>query len=175
MEDDYFSKVEKLAYEKGFRVVNGNVINPTGAIRCTNYDSKGYERFTLFTGSKKLGTAKLHQVMVHRLVAFQKFGEEMYVRGLEVRHKDNDKKNNKPHNILLGTHSQNLHDLPKKMRKAISINASTNIRRFTDKEVLEIRQYYSSGKSYKDTMTKFNISSKGSLHFILNNKYQTKK
>jgi len=37
-----------------------------------------------------------------------------------------------------------------------------------------IRKFHDKYKSYKKTMEKFNITSKGSLHFILNNMYKTK-
>ena len=47
------------------------------------------------------------------------------------------------------------------------------IRKFTDKEVEEIREDYKLLRSYKKIMELWNINSKGTLHYILNNNYIT--
>ena len=44
-------------------------------------------------------------------------------------------------------------------------------RKFSEKEVLMIRRFHKKCKSYKKTMEKFNISSKGTLHRTLNREY----
>jgi len=60
-------------------------------------------------------------------------------------------------------------------RLSHAVEASTNIRRFTDDEVNQIRKYHKITRSYKDTMSFWEISSKGTLYYILKNKYVTKK
>jgi hypothetical protein len=55
-----------------------------------------------------------------------------------------------------------------------ALKASGNMRKYTDSQIEEIKLFYSNDKSYKNTMEKFGITSKGSLHFILNNTYITK-
>ena len=49
---------------------------------------------------------------VHRLCAYQKFGDNMFEPGIQVRHKNSDSLDNTPDNILLGTPKENSHDIP---------------------------------------------------------------
>jgi hypothetical protein len=55
-------------------------------------------------------------------------------------------------------------DCPKEDRIARAINASRKIVKYN---VKEIRDYYNKVKSYRKTMKKFNISSSGTLWYIL--------
>ena len=66
-------------------------------------------------------------------------------------------------------------DQSEEARLATAINASNNIRKFTDDEMQMIRQDHKIMRSYRDVMALWNISSKGTLHHILNNKYVTTK
>lgn len=164
-----FNRNEEIAFNHGFKVVNGVVYSPKNTIRATNYTDDGYERFTINNDGKLL------QVKVHRLVAYQKYGDKLYSQGIEVRHLDTDSTNNLDDNIDLGTSQQNRLDVPEDIRIQSSVTASTKVRKFTDKEIFEIRDYHSNCKSYKETMKKYDITSKGTLHYILNNKYKTKR
>ncbi len=158
------------AYEKGYRVVNGEVISPfSGNPLKLMVDTRGYLTFSI----KRPGLYKVDNVLVHRLLAYQKYGDDLFKEGIEVRHKDNDKLNNSEENILIGNHEQNMHDIPKVDRKKYAINASSHLRKFTDDQMNQIRSYHHRTKSYKKTMEFFGITSKGTLHHILNNKYQT--
>ena len=56
-------------------------------------------------------------------------------------------------------------DISAEVRLAKALHA-TSFSRKHDKE--PIRAYYAEHKSYRKTMEEFNISSKGTLHFILN-------
>lgn len=158
------------AYNKGYRVINGEVISPfSGKSRTVRPDEQGYDRFNIACIED---SSKKDSVCVHKLVAYQKFGSAIFEDGIEVRHLDGDKRNNLSSNIEYGTALDNAADKDPKVTKAAAITASTHIRKFTDVEMEEIRQFHNG--SYKETMTKFNISSKGTLHRILNTKYQTK-
>jgi len=155
------------AYRKGYRVVDGKVISPfRAAHRRLRKNTHGYYSFCI----RHEGLREV--VLVHRLAAFQKYGNAVFDNGLEVRHLDGNKLNNLEENIVLGTHSENQLDKPKEMLKRDAINASTKVRKFTDLEMEEIRKFHRG--SYKETMEEFDISSKGTLHYILNTKYQTK-
>ena len=57
-------------------------------------------------------------------------------------------------------------DKPKEDRLMYSLNATDKWRKYNASEV---KEFYNICKSYKKTMEKFNMSSKGTLHFILNN------
>ena len=83
----------------------------------------------------------------------------------EVRHVNADRGDFSWDNILIGTHSQNMMDIPEHIRLAKALHATSHVRKY-DKG--EVRKFYNGCKSYKKTMEQFDISSKGTLHFILN-------
>lgn len=102
---------------------------------------------------------------VHRLAAFQKWGEKIYTEGLEVRHLDGNPTNNAISNLALGTHSENMLDIPVEKRVATATRASHVARRH-DKQA--VQDFYATCRSYSKTMKRFGISSKGTLHWLLN-------
>jgi len=160
-----YNFIEKFATTKGYKVIKNIVYGPKGNIRKLD-NHRNYPRFNIVYKKKRI------PVLVHRLVAYQKYGKAIYKKGIQVRHLDNNSMNFSEENILIGTASENMMDIPQKERLKKAIHASKHIRKFTDAEMNEIRKYHSS--SYKDTMKYFNISSKGTLHYILNTDYKTK-
>jgi hypothetical protein len=152
------------AYKKGYRVTeSGEVISPKGKVLVKLEDKKGYFRF----GIKCEDVNYTVTINIHRLQAFQKYGMKLFRDGMEVRHKNGNKKDNSWENILIGTHSDNMMDIPEQVRLEKALHATSFCRKYDKEEVKEF--YEENGKSYKKTMEKFNISSKGSLHYILNN------
>lgn len=159
------------AYARGYRVRNGIVYSPYRKEPLkldTNKD--GYRRFGI-----NIESGDHVSIFVHQLVAYQKYGYKSFEKGIEVRHKNGDSTDNSDENILIGTSSENSMDKPPEIRMSLSINAAEKLRKFTDIEMNEIKEYYDETKSYKKTMTQFNITSKGTLFHILHNKYKTKK
>lgn len=149
-----------IAHSKGYEVTKeGKVIGVKGnELKLNNHE--GYYRFNFRDLNGKATSVK-----VHRLQAYQKFGDEMFVEGIMVRHLDGDSTNNTWNNIAIGTNSDNMMDISAEVRLAKALHA-TSFSRKHDKE--PIRAYYAEHKSYRKTMEEFNISSKGTLHFILN-------
>lgn len=167
---EYSSKASfaiRGAYNKGYRVIDGCVISPSGAKRKLRVSIKGYYTFTMKVGKEA------YPIQVHALLAFQKFGDSVFEEGVEVRHLDNIKLNISDDNIAIGTGSQNMQDKPKEQRTHMAIVAATNLRKFSDSEIDEIRAMHLGVKSYKRVMEEFGISSKGTLHRILNKEYIT--
>ena len=155
-----YNKNEKVAYEKGYRVTKEGVVigkrkNPVGWVH-----TNGYRRFKI-----RDHEGKNLNVGVHRLQAYQKYGEEIYTKGYMVRHLDNDCTNNHYDNIEIGTASQNAFDVEAERRKQRALHASSFIKKHHHDEV---RRYHEKHGSYKKTMEHFNISSKGTLSYILN-------
>lgn len=153
------------AYENGYRVVDGIAYNPNGD------PLKGTicrDEYIVIAPTKK------DKVLVHRLVAYQKYGDIIFDPKVQVKHKDNDRKNNFDSNILIGDQSRNMMDVPKEKRIQRSIKAATKKRKFTDKEMILIRKDYELFQSYDKVMEEWGISSKGTLHYMLNTKYKTK-
>jgi hypothetical protein len=166
-----FNMKEQEAYEKGYRYISGCVVSPHGKKIALSLTPTGYLKFSIRVGSRSDGTSQRKAVMVHRLVAYQKYGKMIYGR-LVARHKDGNKQNNEPDNIFLGSQKQNMQDIAKEDRMEKAIVAATSIRRFTDTEIQEIRNNHT---TYKETMQRYGIKSKGSLWEILNRDYVTKK
>ena len=69
-------------------------------------------------------------------------------------------------NILIGTHSQNMMDISKELRLKKALKATSFVRKYNKEEVIK---FHNKSKSYKETMEKFNILSKGTLNYILKN------
>lgn len=156
------------AYNLGYRIdKSGNVVSPySGSIRKLQIASNGnYHKYVF--GIRDAATGKRFVIDVHKLAAYQQFGSGVVGDSVVVRHLDGNSLNNAPLNIAIGSRSDNELDKPAAVRKRVAINASSKRRKYTDEEVAKIREYHS--VSYKDTMDKFNISSKGTLHYILNN------
>jgi hypothetical protein len=133
----------RMAYQKGYRIIEGNPVSPRGKRRkCTTVTSHPppYLRFNVSVGS-----GRAFPVCVHRLVAYQKYGEESLKEGVHVRHRDNNSINNLEDNILLGTPTENMMDVPSEQRRE---HAAKGNQRHSEKFVEEIRLKHDSGISY---------------------------
>jgi len=156
--DSYIIK----AFNRGYKVSkNGKVYNPKGDVVKGTVTKEGYLKFGIRFQDINSGTIK-----VHRLQAYQKFGNEIFLEGIQVRHLNNIKLDNSWDNIDIGTQSENKLDMPKKQRQEIAEHASSFIK-IHDHE--RIKEYYKNKNvSYNDIMEKFDISSKGTVSYIIN-------
>lgn len=151
------------AYEKGYRVIDGEVFKNNKKKAKIGTNKQGYNTFG-------------KNIKIHRLVAYQKYGNKMFEPKILVRHRDGNKQNNSYNNILLGSDHDNHMDKDPKDRLIHSLKAASKHRKFTDVEIELIRQDFKINKlTYKQIMAKWSISSKGTLSYIINNKYQTHK
>lgn len=153
-------KNEILFYKKGYRITEeGNIINPKGE-DIVGGVTNGYKHFCTRLNSKPI------MCRAHRLQAFQKYGEKLYEDGIVVRHLNENSLDNSFDNISIGTHKDNALDIP----EAIRINRATYAASFVKRHNHDdIKKFHKENKcSYKKTMKEFNISSKGTLHYILN-------
>ena len=150
----------KFFYKKGFRVTHDGACISSSGRQVGCIDSRGYIRISTRNKTENL------RIPAHRLQAYQKYGDKMFEQGVEVRHLDGNRLNNSWDNIAIGTHSENMMDIPEHVRIAKAIHASSYVKKYEHDQVIA---YYSNCRSYKKTMEKFGITSKGTLHFILNN------
>jgi hypothetical protein len=153
----------KLAKQKGYYILNGEAYSKNKK-RTTYKNPKGYLQF----GIRKLN-GKIIGVLVHRLVAYQKYGEEMFKEGIVVRHLDGNPLNNSEINIAIGTEKDNMNDIDVGTRRRRAIIASSYVQKHNHKLILEMHK---SGKSYSEIMKELGISSKGTLSFIVNKSMQ---
>ena len=157
-----FNKYEELANQKGYYVnKEGFVYNKFKKLKGT-FNAAGYHLFKI---RNELGESV--QVKTHRMQAFQKFGDEIYNETIVVRHLNSINTDNTWDNIDIGTASDNMMDQSKETRIKKASNANKKI---SDELVLEIKAYRNAGHSYLEIMEKYNISSKGTLSYIINNR-----
>lgn len=146
-------------YNKGYRVIDSIVYYKGKVVKGSI--TNGYH----FIGIRI--NKKMYNIRTHRLVGYQKYGEKLFTGNLVLRHVDNNSLNNSADNIVLGTPSENMMDKPESLRYSIAKHAASFLLKH---DYLVIKDYYNNNKSYKKVMEKFNISSKGTLHHILNSK-----
>jgi hypothetical protein len=146
-----------IANNKGYRVLDGKVFYQNRE-RKLSTNSTGYLRFSIRIDNKP------RDVMVHRLVAYQKYGDIILNDGILVRHRDGNAINNSESNILIGNQSDNMMDISPEIRRRSAITASKCMQKHSHEEIIA---FHVVDKSYKKTMEKFDISSKGTLFFIL--------
>jgi len=103
MELNKRSRALLFAYNKGYRIINGKIINPKGKT-IKGHNANGYLNFGV-------NTKEFHDnVPVHRLLAYQKYGNQILEEGIVVRHLDGNSLNNLEENIVIGTQSDNMMD-----------------------------------------------------------------
>jgi hypothetical protein len=64
-----------------------------------------------------------------------------------------------------------MHDIPKERRLQSALKATQKVKRYSDEDVIKMKELHDKGATYTDIMKSFNISSKGTLSFILNKRY----
>ena len=148
------------AYKRGYRVsLCGSHITFHGKkIKQKDISNTGYPRISIRIGLEIKGIAW------HRLQAYQKYKNLLFEQGIVVRHVNSIKTDCSYDNILIGTMKDNNMDKTKEDRLKYSLNATESWRKHN---ATEIKIFHSISKSYQETMNRFNISSKGTLHFIL--------
>jgi len=159
------SEVEKILIQKGYYVDKDGVVhNKDGVIISVNAYKNGYYKFTHRHNDKLL------RVKVHRLVAYQKFGDKIYDEKIVVRHMDGNSLNNSHDNINIGTYSDNRMDIKPEIRKKLSKNASDKNKVLNESEIIELQKLYNEGFRMKYLMEKFSIKSKGAYSNYINKK-----
>jgi hypothetical protein len=151
-------EITRLSKEKGYYVdKEGNLFNCKGQKLSTSKNNKGngYLSFNI-----RLNGSKPTRSFIHRLQAFQKFGENLFDDNILVRHLNGVSTDNSYDNILIGTQFDNMLDIPKEQR---ILNASNPTH--DHENIIKDRTL---GYTYKQLMEKYGISSKGTISFILN-------
>ncbi len=149
-------EVLKFAYNKGYYVTDmGEVYSPTGKKRKLQLkcDKRNKDKRFIFNISFE---NKRRPVKVHRLLAYQLFGDKIFTKGLQVRHLDGNSLNNTLNNLALGTASQNMLDRPKEDRLAHACLA-----RLYRKDLIywpPVDNDRKNGMSYRKLAKKYNIS-----------------
>lgn len=154
-------KIEEIVTERGYEITkDGNVFNPKGR-KVGMVNKEGYMKVSI-----RLDKKTVH-FFAHRLQAFKKYGQDLFESGIVARHLNGNSLDNSWDNIAIGTHSDNMMDIPEDVRIKKAFHASSFLKKYDNEDVIE---FYNACRSYKQTMEKFNISSKGTLNYILRQK-----
>lgn len=151
-----------IAHERGYRVLeDGTFVSPKGKVLKTTASRGGYRQYSIKINGED------SSFKIHRLCAYQKFGNELFSAEC-VRHLDGNCTNNAWDNIEIGSQKDNLSDVPKEVRQKMGENAS----RYTIKHhnVREIQEYRKQGHTYKEIMKKFKLSNGSVVWRILHRK-----
>jgi hypothetical protein len=157
----------EIAYTRGYLVDEyGNLFSPNGKQIKTSKDKDGYEKYSIRINGKK------RSFTVHRLAGFQLFGLKVFRSDLEVRHLDGNPANNILENLALGTHLDNMRDVPKELRKRRSSSgrkeAIKKIRKFNDAEIRSIRLFHNNYQySMSELAEKYEVA-KSTISYIIN-------
>ena len=96
---------EEQFYSLGYRLKAQQLVTPKGRIIPINEAKAGYLYSTVWDKELK----KSVRITIHRFTAYIKYGSKLYDHQV-VRHKDDNKQNNDPENLLLGSQLDNLLD-----------------------------------------------------------------
>jgi hypothetical protein len=157
-------RIEKIAIERGYFVTEEGLCYSKRGNQ-VGYINNGYYKVAI----KIKGRNK--KFSIHRIQAYQKYGDKIFEAGIQVRHLNGNPLDNSWENIAIGNQSENQMDIPEQIRIKRALIATSKVRKHKHKEIID---YYNKVKSYNKTMKKFNISSKGTLHFIINKSYSLK-
>lgn len=93
------------AFDEGLWVDSeGNIFGKSGKQLSGYIDEQGYRCVTL---NKAYGRTSIR---THRLIAYSLYGDAMFEGGMLIRHLDDNKLNNHPSNLFIGTASENARD-----------------------------------------------------------------
>lgn len=171
MKEFTFSHNEIEAQKRGYYVMfNGQLVNRSGNSIHAKILSCGYK--CLLLRNVKNRKTQLKVVAIHRLQAYQKFGDMIYRPGVVVRHLNGDKLDNSWDNISIGTEHDNAMDIPEDIRIKKARNAAKRLPlRYSPKRIECIKNDHIHGMSYSELMKKYHISSKGTISYICNHNY----
>lgn len=147
------SKAIIKASEKGYTIDgDGRLFNPHGK-ELKTYLHKGYLSFGIRFKDKVV------KLLLHRYQGYKKFGNQIFNKGLVIRHLNGISTDNSYDNIGIGTNKDNALDIPKTQRILIASHPKY--------EHVQIVTDYKKGSTYKDIMEKYGITSKGTVSFII--------
>ncbi len=174
MADSKRTRCIRIAFRIGYRVTDeGGVVAPSGRRLLVNANDAGYFHFSMTThvaDRERYGLPRAARVPVHRLAAYQLFGEDALQFGTDTRHLNGDRLDNRLVNIAIGTRSDNMMDRPAHARKAHAMKAACSPRRtrrkLTDDQVREIRKRLAAGESARALAKVFAVA-KGTINNIM--------
>ncbi len=158
--------ITRNSNERGYVVdENGIVTNNNGKSISLSKTKKGYLSFNIRL-EKGLNPTRS---FVHKLQAFQKFGDIIFGEDMVVRHLNGVSTDNSYENIGIGTQSENMLDIPKEKRVYTASKANL---KYNHHDIINDRN---NGFSFTELMVKYDISSKGTISYIIKKSLESTK
>ncbi len=154
------------AYNRGYYVDDEGVVQGPRGVRVV---SAGHNDFMRFSLADKARPGKHINVAVHKLAAYQLYGDEVANPKWRIKHKDYDRHNNRPDNIELATHSDIMLGTPQTQRWLYGVNAAKKRRRLSDAQLVEFRAMRAAGATLSKLVKHFGIA-KSTASYIMNGK-----
>ncbi len=146
-----------LAQSKGYYIDKLGIIYSKRGVVKGNINKKGYRMFIMRSNNR------LYNVATHRLVGYQKFGDKIFETNMLIRHLNGNPSDNSYDNIGIGTPSDNMMDIDKKIRQLRSKQAN---KKYSEETIELWRKEHMSGISYKNLSIKYSIG-KSMLSYYL--------
>lgn len=128
---------------------DGNLLRPDGSeIDPLSTNKQGYAIIGFRRRKQRIDL----QVPVHRICAYQKYGEALFAPSVVVRHLNGDKLDFRPTNISIGTMRENTQDNSDEVKQLITRaarEAAKERRLFSDSQVRRIRKRNAKGEGYQ--------------------------
>ena len=153
------------AHERGYRVQeDGSVVSGRGRL-LKLFCRSGYLAFAIQNRARSLKG----RIPVHRMHAYQIFGDIIFQKGVQVRHLSGDKEDNTKLNLAIGTASQNSMDRSGDERLTQSLRAASKKRKLSAEMLDSFRRDREEGMSLSRLARKYGIS-KTAASYIVNGK-----
>ena len=162
-------KVLRKFFELGYYISKDGEIYNSNDMFLKGWISENYKYFSMRID----GCKSPKKVAIHRLQAYQKYGDNIFQKGIVVRHLNGNSLDNSWNNIDIGTQSDNMRDRSKEDLKNHAIKASKKrqdkIR--TQEERYKIYEKLRNNTPYNAIIQENNIS-RGTLSFMKNKSYE---
>lgn len=152
----------KYAQRTAWATENGYVVRPDGVVvgrrgrpLKLQPTKRGYLTFTV---AAPIGNGGHGPVFVHVLVALQKFGARALASGVQARHLNGVKGDNRSGNIAIGSQSVNMMDRPRADRLTHGKIAARVLRALDDREAQELLRDRARGATYRVLCKKYGIA-----------------
>lgn len=153
------------AYERDYRVLEDGRVQGVRGIRRVTTDDVGFARFNI----RPTRAGQRLNVYVHKLVAYQLFGEAAFAPGTKVMHRNNNRADNRLENILIGTQDDVMQNRPHTQRLLWSLHAARSLRSLDSKQLQMFRDMRAAGASLNELAKCFGIA-KSTASYIVNRK-----
>jgi hypothetical protein len=159
------------AAKRGYRATrNGRVMGLNGGyLRLYFHGRGGNERRFVFSARTEVADYEPKVVFVHRLVAYQKYGDRIFDPAMRARHLNGNGLDNRYANIAIGTLSDNWYDIPRVARVARAKRAASKLRKLTQGQAAQLRKEHKAGKTYSELCEKYGLA-KSTVSYIMNSK-----